>query len=151
MQNPEHELRELIRETRDLLREFHRHPRPAVSGRFAGFYHLDPAGNIVMAVQQLTLNTPSTCLLTFVDGTGSVVTGPIGIVTASDPSVTVGLSADGQACNATMTATVALPVTLTWHDPAGNVPDFTTLVTDQAVGATGATGSFGTFATGTTA
>lgn len=146
------ELRE-IEEELERLRHFHHHhhhPRPAVFGRFAGFYHTDPKGNIIMAVQQLTVNTPFTAPLIFLDANGNTTTGPVGTVTASDTTVTVGLSADGQACNVTMTTTVTAPVTLTWHDPAGVVPDFITQVTDQPVILPAVTGSFGTFVAGTT-
>ena len=104
-----------------------------------------------MATQTLQLNTPETAPLIFVDASGVTGPGPIGEVSASDPSVSVALSADGQAVNATMTATLPVPATITWHDPSGAVPDFTVDVTDAAAVFTPVSGSVGTFAPGTTA
>ena len=121
------------------------------AGRFAGFSFVSPTGEIVMALQTVDLNTPLTAPLIFTDASGNIGPGPIGIVSASDPSVTVALSSDGQACNVTMTATLPTPVTLTWHDPAGNVPDFTVDITDAPVAIVAQTGAFGPFTPGSTA
>lgn len=110
-----------------------------------------------MAVQQLIVNTAYTCPIVFLDPTLSQVKGPVGLVTASDPSVTVGLSADGQSCNVMMTTAQpvgAQPVTITWHDPSTGtpppVPDFTMQVTDVPVALPAASGSFGPLAVGNT-
>ncbi len=101
---------------------------------------------------QLTVNTPYTGPIAFVNSSGATVTGPVGVITASDASVTVSLSASGQFYNVEMMSSLASPVTLTWTDPAGVVPSFTTTVTDQEVSPfEGVTGSFGTLAPGTTA
>lgn len=128
----------------------HHHFKPA-AGRFAGMFRRHhKTGDFIVATQQLTVGVAETAPLVFTDSTGVVGPGPIGMITAADPSVTVSLSADGQFANATMTTTLPNPVTLTWHDPAGNVPDFTVDVTDAVV-APMQTGAFGTFAPGTTA
>lgn len=123
------------------------HPFKPVAGRFAGIFDVDPkTGATIVATQTLTLNTPSTAPLVFTDANGVTGPGPIGEISASDPSVSVSLSADGQSANATMTETLATPATLTWHDPAGVVPDFTVDVTDAAAVFVPVSGGFGTFA-----
>lgn len=104
-----------------------------------------------MAQQTLTVGVAFTAPLIFTDASGATGAGPIGSISASDPSVTVGLSADGQAANVTMTATLPTPATITWHDPAGVVPDFTVDVSDAPPVFQATAGSFGTFAEGTTA
>lgn len=127
----------------------HRHFKP-VAGRFAGMFYVDPkTGVFIVATQTLTVGVAETAPLVFVDDSGATGPGPIGTIAASDPSVTVSLSADGQFANATMTTTLATPVTLTWNDPAGVIPSFTVEVTDAATFVP-VSGSFGTFAPGTT-
>lgn len=101
-----------------------------------------------MATQTIPLNTPSTAPLIFTNtSTGATGPGPIGTISASDGSVNVSLSADGQAANVTLTSSTT--ATLTWSDPSGVVPNFTVDVTDS--GSVGQiTGAFGTFVPGTT-
>lgn len=87
---------------------------------------------------------------TFPNSEGALA-GPIGSVSASDPAAQIGLSADGQSVNLTITTNVDGDITLTWHDPAGAVADFTVVVdTDNGVPDT-TVGSFGAFSEGTTA
>lgn len=127
------------------------HPFRPVAGRFAGLYYVDPkTGVTIVATQTLTVGTSFTAPLVFTDANGVTGPGPIGEVSASDPSVSIGLSADGQAANVVMTATLPTPATLTWHDPAGAVPDFTVDVTDAAAVFVPTSGGFGTFAEGNT-
>lgn len=128
-----------------------RHHFIPVAGRFSGMFYRDPqTGEIVMATQTLIVGVAFTCPLVFTDASGTPGPGPIGTITASDPSVTVSLSADGQSANAEMTTTLPTPATLTWTDPAGVVPSFTTEVTDAAAVFTPTAGSFGAFVEGTT-
>lgn len=136
-----------------LRRHRHEHYFIPRAGRFAGMFHVDLAtGEYTVATQQLTVGVAFTAALIFTDtATGATGPGPIGVITASDPSVTVSLSADGQFANATMTQTLPTPGTITWHDPASNVPDFTVQVTDAAVVSSTLTGAFSTFNPGTSA
>ena len=124
-----------------------------VAGRFAGVYATNPmTGETIVADQQILVNTAYTGALTFVDATGAIGLGPIGTVTASDPSVSVTLSADGQHYNVTG-ASEPVTATLAWHDPAGVVPDFTAeieIIAGTPVFAP-VSGSFGTLSEGTTA
>jgi len=124
---------------------------PPVRGRFAGAYTTTPKGEIIVAMQQLTVNTPFTCPLIFQDANGNNVPGPAGgSVSSSDPTVQVALSADGQAVNATMTA-ANITSTLTWSGTGANGPfSFTTDVTDQSVAGGPVSGQFGSFVPGTT-
>ena len=75
------------------------------------------------------------------------VPGPKGVVSSSDPTVSPSLSADGQSVNLTTPASGTF--TLTWHDPAGNVPDFSVTLTDEVPVLT-VTGAFGQFVAGST-
>lgn len=105
-----------------------------------------------MAAQTVPVSTAITAPLIFTqtssDGSAPVtVTGPIGAVSSSDPTVTPALSADGQAVNLTTPASGTF--TLTWHDPAGVVADFSVTLTDQVPVLT-VTGAFGVFVPGTT-
>lgn len=128
----------------------HHHFKP-VAGRFAGMFRRHHrTGDFIVATQTVPLNTPSTAPLVFTDASGATGPGPVGTVSASDPSVSVSLSADGQSANVTLSAVLTAPATLTWTDPSGVVPDFSVEVTDQATFSATA-GSFGTFAPGTTA
>lgn len=106
----------------------------------------------VMSAQQLTVGTAYTGALIFTDANGVTGPGPIGEVTASDPSISVGLSADGQSVNVLMSQELAGVETLRWHDPSGVVPDATMDVTDQAVAPpfTAAAVAFGALVEGTT-
>lgn len=105
-----------------------------------------------MATQQLVVGQPFTAPLIFLDTNGNVVIpGPVGTLSVTDGSVTISLSADGQAANVTMTTTLPSPVTITWSDPAGVVPAFSVDVTDAAVVNPAVSGSFGIFVPGTTA
>lgn len=130
------------------------HPFRPMAGRFSGPSFIDPkTGVAILALQQLKLGVAYTAALIFTDAAGTTGKGPVGEVTSSDPAVTVGLSADGQSANVTITAQLAGPATLTWHDPAGAVPDFTVDVQDvEAPPAfVPASGAFGDFTEGTTA
>jgi hypothetical protein len=127
----------------------HRRFNP-VAGRFAGMFFVSQTGEIVMATQIIPLNTPSTAPLVFSDASGATGPGPVGTITASDPSVSVSLSADGQAANVVLSATLPTPATLVWHDPSNVIPDFTVDVSDVASVFTPVAGAFGTFAPGTT-
>lgn len=102
-----------------------------------------------MAAQTVPASTPLTGGLIFTQA-GATVLGPMGSITASDPAVAVSLSADGQFYNLTSPASGG--VTLTWHDPAGNVPDFSVDFVDEIVVVPPApiTGTFGPASLGTT-
>jgi hypothetical protein len=134
----------------EIRKHRHRHHHStAVAGRFAGFYTITPEGDFIVATQQLILNTPSTAPLTFLDANGSTVQGPIGTITANDPSVTVSLSVNGQAANVTLTATGIYTLTWTGVGADGSF-SFSVDVTDEVVTSTAVSGSFGSFTTGTT-
>lgn len=96
--------------------------------------------------QTVPASTALTGPLLFVDQFGNPATGPIGQLSSSVPLDTLSLSADGQSFN--FTSPASGDVTLLWHDPAGNVPDFTGDFTDQIV--LTITGSFGSATPGTT-
>ena len=105
-----------------------------------------------MAAQTVPVSTAITAPMTFTqtssDGSPPVtVKGPTGTVTSSDPTVSPFLSADGQSVNLTTPASGTF--TLTWHDPAGVVADFSVTLTDQVPVLT-VTGAFGPFTVGTT-
>lgn len=132
-----------------LLAEELRKRRPMVQGRFAGMYSVTECGDISMATQQLTVGVGFTAPLVFKDTGGNTGIGPVGEVSSSDGSVSVGLSGDGQAANVTMSV-ANVTATLTWHDPNGVIPDFSVDVSDN-VPFEAASGEFGTFVEGTTA
>lgn len=143
---------EEIEEILEHLEREKRRRRPITHGRFGGFRFHNSEGNLVMATQQLTVGTPATCALVFLAADGVTTgKGPVGTVSSSDGSVSAGLSEDGQSCNALMTL-ANVTSTLTWHDPAGVVPDFSVDVSDVVAPPefVAASGSFGTFADGTT-
>lgn len=146
------ELSELERIVRHLRL---RCPFKPVRGRFSGPFFINADQEIIMAAQKFVVGQPFTAGLIFLDAAGAAGPGPVGVLSASDPSVNVSLSADGQSANVEMTATLAAPATVTWHDPSGAVPDFSVEVTDAEVVPPPAfvpvSGSFGIFAEGTTA
>jgi hypothetical protein len=102
-----------------------------------------------VASQQVPPSTALTGPLVFTEN-GVAAAGPIGTITASDPAAAPSLSADGQSYNFTSLAIGAATLTLTWHDPAGNVADFASDFTDQPVPII-MTGAFGTAGPGLTA
>lgn len=126
------------------------HPFRPVAGRFAGLYSVDAQGNFIVAQPTLIVGTAYTGALTFVDAAGAAGPGPIGEISSSDPSVSAALSADGQSYNLTATAELTTAATLTWHDLAGAVPDFTTTVATAAEVFVPVSGSFGDLSEGTT-
>lgn len=131
----------------------HRRFKP-VKCEFGLLSYTNKDGEIItMSAQQLVVGTPYTGALIFTDATGVTGPGPIGALTASDPSITVGLSADGQSYNVEMTTELNGTETIRWHDPAGVVPDATMDVTDQTVAPpfTAAAVAFGPLVPGTTA
>lgn len=88
---------------------------------------------ITMSAQQLTVGTSYTGALIFTDVNGVAGPGPIGELTASDPSISVGLSGDGQSIAVLMTSELTGTETLRWHDPSGVIADATMDITDQVV------------------
>lgn len=123
------------------------HKHKAVAGRFPGSTYKDRQGVLKVAVQTVPANTALTGKLVFVDQFGNPQVGPIGEITSSVVlTPPASLSADGQSFN--FTSPPSGDVTLLWHDPLGNVPDFTGDFSDQVVPVI--TGSFGTATPGTT-
>lgn len=131
--------------------ELHRHR--AVRVRFAGIHYRGPNGEIIMATQNIPLNTPSTAPLIFTDSTGATVVGPAtGTVTTSDTTnSTVALSANGQFANVTLTGATTATLSYTGIGDGGVTITATVDVTDQPVATTATAVAFGTFAPGTTA
>jgi len=124
----------------------HRHRR--ITGRFSGAYWYDlRTGEIKVAVQQVPVSTALTGSLVFTDSNGNLVKGPQGSISADNPAVTPTLSADGQFYN--FNSPASGDVTLTWHDPAGNVADFSQTFSDVVPPVT-VTGAFGPASPGTT-
>ena len=123
----------------------HHHKPRAVKGRFGGLSIVTPKGEIPLS-QQVPPSTALTGPLLFTDQFGNPVKGPIGTLSSSVPLDTLSLSADGQSFNFTSPATG--DVTILWHDPAGNVPDFTGDFSDQPVLVI--TGAFGAAVPGVT-
>lgn len=121
---------------------------PAVAGRFAGVFHVNQQGVLIVAKQQVPGNTAITAPLVFTDSVAGTVKGPVGIISSSDPAVVPSLSADGQAVNVTSPASGV--VTVTWHDPAGVVAAFDLDIEVAAVAPSTITGAFGPFVPGTT-
>lgn len=99
-----------------------------------------------MAAQTVPALTALTGKLVFVDQFGNPAVGPVGVISSSVPLPTLSLSADGQSYN--FTSPASSDVSLLWHDPAGNIPDFTGDFTAQVV--LTITGSFGPASPGTT-
>jgi len=148
VEREEHELRELY----EHLKRLFCCPQKPDSGRFAGFHYINAKGEIIVAAQQIPVNTPSTTNLIFtLAGVPITGPGPIGSVTSSDPSVSAALSTDGQFANVTLNQP-NVTSTITWSGDGANGPfSFSVDVTDQPVVTLPDGGSFGTFAPGTTA
>ena len=100
--------------------------------------------------QSVPPNQVSTVPLIFIQD-GNPIKGPVGEVTSSDPSVTLALSADGQAVNFTSPGSPGT-FTLRWHIADASVAPFTVDVDVVAVALPPPPiiGSFGTIVPGTT-
>lgn len=107
-----------------------------------------------MALQKTDVGVPYTGPIQFFLTDGSLATfpGPIGTISADNAAVTVSLSADAQAYNILLNAGLGVGnvATITWHDPAGIIPDFTTQISDEATLPSIVSGGFGPLTVGNT-
>lgn len=141
-----------IEHLEQLCWEHRRRKHPPDCVRFAGFYHISPEGEFIVASQHLDLNVPNTAPLVFTLKGQTVPGVPGGSVTTSDPTLgTPTLSTDGLSVNMTMTATGTATLTYAVTLSDGTVLTATVDVTDQPVVTLPDAVGFGTFAPGTTA
>lgn len=137
---------------RDVIINIFECEKPAVAGRFAGVFHVNSQGEIIVMSQNVPGSTAITAPLVFNSSTNGTVKGPVGTIASSDPNAVPSLSADGQAVNVTTPAEAPVQdvITLTWSDPAGKIASFTVDLVVSAAPQEVITGAFGAFVPGTT-
>lgn len=133
-------------------KKHHRHH--AVRGQFAGAFHVNSRGEIIVAQQTVPGSVAETGQLLFKDQNGNPIPGPVGTITSTDSANAPSLSSDGQSYNFTPPAATATDqlITLTWHDPAGKIAAFSTdFVVAAVIVLEAVSGEFGPASPGTTA